>query len=125
MSSYNIALGTSTYIAASKKKKGRSKLRRELSYGDRDVESLLLLKRKKNLQLMELAINGKTYNLRIIRKTNPGISLYFIAQEDNQTDIKRTRITKNSELHNFFQIYRIREINQTTSTNQLYPFQII
>ena len=43
---------------------------------------------------MELAINGKTYNLRIIRKTNSGISLYFIAQEDNQTDIKRIRITK-------------------------------
>ena len=32
LSSYNIALGTSTYIAASKKiKKGRSKLRIELS----------------------------------------------------------------------------------------------
>ena len=73
---------------------------------------------------MELAINGKTYNLRIIRKTNTGISLYFIAQEDNQTDIKRIRITKNSELYNLFQNYRIREINQTTSTNQLYPLKI-
>ena len=26
---------------------------------------------------MELAINGKTYNLRIIRKTNTGISLFL------------------------------------------------
>ena len=51
---------------------------------------------------MELAINGKTYNFRIIRKTNPGVSFYFIAQEDNQTDIKQIRITKkNSETLQF------------------------
>ena len=42
---------------------------------------------------MDLAINGKTYNLRIIRKLNTGISFHFIAQEDNQTD-KRIRFTK-------------------------------
>ena len=43
---------------------------------------------------MELAINAEAYNLRIIRKTNTGIILHFIAQEDNQADIKRIRITK-------------------------------
>ena len=72
---------------------------------------------------MELAINGKTYNLRIIRKTNTGISLYFIAQEDNQTDIKRIRITKDSELYNFFQNYRFREINQNHKHKPTLPIQ--
>ena len=79
LSSYHIALGTSTYIAASKKReKGIGKLGRELSYGDRDVERLLLLNKKerKNLQLIELAINGKNYNLPIIKKET--LELAFI-----------------------------------------------
>ena len=45
---------------------------------------------------MELAINGKTYNLRIIRKTNTGISLYFIAEEtikpiSNESVLQKTQ----------------------------------
>ena len=61
---------------------------------------------------MEIAINGKTYNLRIIRKTNTKISLYFVAQEDNQTDIKRIR---NRKTQNFTISFKIMEFEKLTT----------
>ena len=67
---------------------------------------------------MELAINGKIYNLRSIRKTNTGISLLFIAQEGIQTDIKRIRITKTQSCTISFKIIEFEKLTKPqTQTN--------